>query len=82
MTVETPQNVATNEAVTAQEKLTVENTQGQEPKTAPSPAQDIRNIQMLLVSGIFPGQMAPQVVQSYQILDKMATKIEADAAPK
>jgi len=45
----------------------------------PGPAQEIRDIQMLLVSGIFPGNMAPAVVKGYQHLDRMAAKIEADA---
>jgi len=49
--------------------------------TAPkvSPAQDIRNIQMLLVSGIYPGNVAPQIVAAYQLLEKLASKIELDA---
>ncbi len=45
----------------------------------PSPAQDLRNIQMLLVSGIYPGNIAPQVVAAYQLLEKMALKVEEDA---
>jgi len=46
----------------------------------PGPAQDLRNIQMLIVSGIFPGNVAPQVVSAYQLLEKMAQKVELDAA--
>lgn len=44
----------------------------------PSPAQDLRNIQMLIVSGIFPGNVAPQVVAAYQLLEKMAQKVEEE----
>ena len=46
----------------------------------PSPAQDLRNIQMLIVSGIYPGNVAPQVVAAYQLLEKMAQKVELEAA--
>lgn len=44
----------------------------------PSPAQDLRNVQMLIVSGIFPGNVAPQVVAAYQMLEKMAQKVEEE----
>lgn len=46
-----------------------------------SPAQDLRDVQMLLVGGIFPGNMAPAVVKSYQMLEKMALEVE-NAAQK
>ncbi len=56
----------------------------EEAKAAPaakvaSPASDLRDIQSLLVMGIFPGQMAPAVVKSYQLLESMAQKVELDA---
>ncbi len=55
-----------------------------EAKAAPapeqaSPAKDLRDIQSLLVMGIFPGQMAPAVVKAYQLLEHMAVKVEIDA---
>lgn len=46
----------------------------------PGPAQDIREVQNLLVLGIFPGQMAPAVVKAYQTLEKMAQAKEAEVA--
>lgn len=46
----------------------------------PSPAQDLRDIQMLLVNGIFPGQVAPSVVKAYSLLEQMASKVEKDAS--
>ena len=45
-----------------------------------SPAQDLRNIQALIANGIFIGNMAPEVVKAYQLLEKMALVIEKDAA--
>lgn len=52
-------------------------------KIAPvSPAQDLRNIQALLVSGSFPGTMAPAVVKAYHLLDSMASVIEKAVAAK
>ena len=45
-----------------------------------SPAKDIREIQMLIVNGIFPGNVAPQVVKAYQLLESMAVEIEKGAA--
>jgi hypothetical protein len=47
-----------------------------------SPAQDLRNIQALIVNGIFPGNVAPEVVKAYQLLEQMALVIEKDAASK
>lgn len=41
-----------------------------------SPAQDLRDVQMLLLGGIFPGNVAPAVVKAYQLLDKMCVEIE------
>lgn len=43
------------------------------------PADDLREIQMLLVRGQFPGEVAPMVVKGFQFLDKLATTIEAGA---
>jgi hypothetical protein len=42
----------------------------------PSPAQDLRDVQTLLVMGIFPGQMAPSVVKAYSLLEALAKQIE------
>ena len=47
-----------------------------------SPAQDLRNIQALIVNCIFPGNVAPEVVKAYQLLEQMALVIEKDAASK
>ncbi len=47
-----------------------------------SPAQDLREIQNLLVCGIFPGQMAPAVVKAYQMLEQMAKSVEASVESK
>lgn len=80
MTVETPENVSKNEPVVDAPKETVDNSAPEAPKNTPSPAQDLRDIQGLLVNGIFPGQVAPTVVKAYQILEKMAQQIEAAAA--
>jgi hypothetical protein len=78
MTVESVENVSTSSDVPVKENLTSNNTE--KPKV--SPAQDLRNIQALLVNGIFPGQMAPQVVQSFQLLEKMAVEIEKQQESK
>lgn len=48
-------------------------------KRQPGPADELRQIQMLLINGIFPGNVAPQVVKGYQYLDALAAKIEAEA---
>lgn len=44
-----------------------------------SPAQDLRDIQYLLLNGIFPGNVAPSVVKSYHLLEQMAQQVEAAA---
>ena len=83
MTVETPENVSKNEPVTASQEKTQKNTDVKAPEKQPSPAQDLRDIQGLLVNGIFPGNAAPAVVKAYQILEQMAVKIEqAAVTPK
>ncbi len=41
-------------------------------KPQESPAKEIREIQGLLVSGIYPGNVAPAVVRGYQLLEAMA----------
>jgi hypothetical protein len=56
-----------------------EKTAAKQPSPAPSPAEGLRKIQNLLVMGIFPGQFAPTVVESYTLLEQMALKVEADA---
>jgi hypothetical protein len=68
---------AKNEAVNVSENKTQENTDKK-----PSPAQDLRDIQMLLISGIFPGNMAPSVVKAYQLLEQMAKAVEAQQESK
>lgn len=47
-----------------------------------SPAQDLRDIQMLLVGGIYPGNMAPMVVKAYNMLEVMAKQVEASVESK
>ena len=47
-----------------------------------SPAQDLRDIQMLLVSGIFPGNAAPAIVKAYSMLEQMAKQVEASVESK
>lgn len=44
-----------------------------------SPAKDLREIQALLVNGIFPGNVAPQVVKAFHLLDQMCLTIEKAA---
>lgn len=43
------------------------------------PAHDLREIQNLLLGGIFPGNVAPAVITAYKLLDDMAKRIEDDA---
>lgn len=52
------------------------------PQPKASPAADLRDIQTLLVSGIYPGNMAPAVVKGYQLLERMCTQIEASVEVK
>lgn len=47
--------------------------------SAASPAQDLRDIQMLLLGGQFPGNVAPQVIKSYHLLEQMASEVEKAA---
>jgi len=59
---------------------------GSEATTSPvekkaSPAQDLRDIQNLLLGGIFPGNVSPAVVKAYQLLEAMARKVEQEAVP-
>jgi len=81
MTVESVENVSKTEAPPVSEEKTANNTempsQPEQPKK--SPAQDLRNIQQLLVMGIFPGQAAPEICKAYQLLENMAQKVENDA---
>jgi hypothetical protein len=48
----------------------------------PSPAQDLRDIQALVINGIFPGNMAPAIMKAYQLLEKMCQEVENRATPK
>lgn len=79
MDVKTPVIDATSQPVTVSEKETANNTQAVPTKSAPvkGPADDLRSIQNLLVSGIFPGNMAPAVVQGFSLLDAMAAAVES-----
>ena len=81
MTVESPENVSKTPDVTVSENKTQDNTQPKEAEKA-SPAKDLRDIQSLLVMGIFPGQMAPAVVKAYQLLEQMAIQVEKEASAK
>ena len=47
-----------------------------------SPAADLREIQALLVNGVFSGNMAPTVVKAYQLLENMALVVEKGADAK
>jgi hypothetical protein len=49
------------------------------PQANPGPAAELRNIQMLLVNGLFPGAMSPQVAKSFHLLEQMALKLEKEA---
>lgn len=66
-----------SEATTVQDAQIVDAPKQDAPK--PSPAQDLREIQALLVNGIFPGNVAPQVVKAFHMLEAMASKVELDA---
>ena len=78
MTVESVENVSTSSTLTDTQKETQDN----KGKPKASPAQDLRDIQGLLVNGIFPGQVAPAVVKAYQLLEKMSLEIEAQVLSK
>jgi len=52
-------------------------TKSEPPKV--SPAQDLRDVQALLVNGIFPGNVAPQIVKAFQMLEQMALMVEKNA---
>lgn len=52
------------------------------PSKQASPAQELRDIQYLLLNGIFPGNVAPAVVKSYQLLETMAKNIEDSSVAK
>ena len=81
MNESTPVIDAEIKPVSVSEPKTQDNTKSETPVSAPkpSPAQDLRDIQNLLVSGIFPGNLAPAVVRAYQLLEAMAKGVEADA---
>lgn len=72
--VETPPSEVKADACQAEAK--------QESKPKASPAQELRDIQYLLLNGIFPGNVAPAVVKAYQLLDKMAVQVEASVESK
>ena len=70
--VQTPEQVV-KEAVEVKPEVPVE---AKKEAAKVSPAQDLRDIQQLLVVGIYPGQMAPAVVKSFHLLEQMAQQIE------
>ena len=45
-----------------------------------SPAKDLREIQALLINGIFPGNQAPAIVKAFHLLEAMAQQVETSAA--
>ncbi len=70
-------------STTVAEDVKPEAVQNNTPAPKPSPAQDLRDLQALVVTGIYPGNMAPAVVKAYQLLEAMARDIESRAnAPK
>jgi hypothetical protein len=80
------ENVATSEPVAVTPEITQNNSEAvHADKSAHTevkppvkgPADDLRSIQNLLVSGIFPGNLAPAVVQGFRLLDEMAKAVEA-----
>lgn len=66
-----------SEATTVQDAVVKEEPKPEAPKAGP--AQDLREIQALLVNGIFPGNVAPQIVKAFHMLETMASKVELDA---
>ncbi len=66
---------STNQA----EDVKPEAVQNNTPARIPSPAQDLRDIQALVVTGIYPGNMAPAIVKAYQLLEAMARDVESKA---
>lgn len=44
------------------------------------PAHAIRTAQALIAGGLFPGQMAPSIVEAFTALGAAADKIELEAA--
>jgi len=91
----TTENVASNQPSSVKPEETPVNTAEQgkteavkpspaqvEGPTQVSPAQDLRNIQQLIVLGVFPGQCAPEIVKAYLLLEDMCLKIEKTAATK
>lgn len=75
----TAQNDAVNQSETVKDK-TPENNSATQGVQKPSPAQDLRDIQALVVTGIYPGNMAPAVVKAYQLLEAMAREVEGKAS--
>lgn len=67
---ETPQNQA------------IKDNSSQPAPTPPGPASDLRDIQALLVGGIFPGNLAPAVIKAYNLLEKMARALEEEFKAK
>jgi hypothetical protein len=47
-----------------------------------SPAQELRDIQALLVSGVFAGNMAPAVCKAFNLLEQMAQAVEKNEEQK
>ena len=70
-----------NSTVPVMENQTAETAKQPVAEKVVSPAQDLRDIQYLLLNGIFPGNVAPSVVKSYHLLEQMALQVEKAAAP-
>jgi len=73
--------VSENSTINAVQEETVKDVPVADVKKV-SPAQDLRDIQYLLLNGIFPGNVAPSVVKSYHLLEQMASQVEKDHAEK
>lgn len=67
-----------SEATSVQDAEVVPPAKAEAPK--PGPAQDLRAIQALIVNGIFPGNVAPQVVKAFELLEHMAQQVEREAS--
>lgn len=67
-----------NEIITEEQKAASIEVVPEAPKE--SPAKDLREIQGLLVSGTYAGNMAPAVVKAFHLLETMAAQVERDAS--
>jgi hypothetical protein len=74
---ETPVIDAEIKPVSEAEVKTTENSKPEQPKE--SPAKGLREVQFLLENGMFPGNVAPSIKRGWELLDKLAAKVEQDA---